>query len=158
MIRNSRQFRFGFFLLIAWCVMTVTHECGHLVGGWASGGTLREADVRPWSLPYSVFDPDPVPLITLWCGPLLGVIVPTLIAFAVRREWAWFVAYFCWIANGSYLAIAWYTAQPQLDSAKLLAKGAHPATLAVYCVVTIAVGYVGFRRSCQRMLSLSVPV
>jgi hypothetical protein len=135
--------------------MTVVHETGHIVAGWASGGTLREADVAPWSLPHSHFDPDPHPLVTLWGGPVIGALVPLAIAALVRHGWMWFIAFFCVLANGSYLAIAWVTGERYLDTPRLLHHGAHPATIVAYCVVTIAVGYVGFRRQCIRVLSAS---
>lgn len=149
----------GFVLLLAasWCVMTFTHEAGHVVAGWAAGGTLVEADLAPWGLPHSSFDPDPHPLVTLWGGPILGVLVPLAVALVARRTWAWFVAYFCLLANGSYLAVAWLTGERYLDTARLLEHGAHPALVAAYCAATIGVGYVGFRRACVRVLSPTAP-
>jgi hypothetical protein len=150
---RSRFARFGLLLVVSWCVMTFTHEAGHVVGGWASGGTLREAHLLPWELPYSTFDPDPRPLVTLWSGPVLGVLVPLALAAAIRRHWAWFISHFCLLANGSYLAIAWATGDNLLDTPKLLARGAYPATIAAYCLLAIGFGYVGFRRHCTRVLS-----
>ena len=131
--------------------MTVVHETGHIVCGWIAGGSLQEADVAPWGLPHSRFDPDPVPLVTLWGGPLLGVIVPLLVALVVRREWMWFIADFCLLANGCYLATAWIAGDRFLDTPRLLEHGAHPATIVAYCTVTIAIGYVRFRRDCMRV-------
>src|SRR4051794_22339347 len=133
--------------------MTFTHEAGHVGGGWASGGTLREAHLLPWELPYSTFEPDPRPLVTLWSGPVLGALVPLALAAAARLPWAWFIAHFCLLANGSYLAVAWATGGSQLDTPKLLARGAHPATIAAYCLLATGIGYVGFRRQCVRLLS-----
>jgi hypothetical protein len=150
---GRRYARFGLLLAAAWCVMTVTHESGHVVGGWLCGGTLQEAKLWPWQLPYSAFDPDPRPLVTLWAGPVLGVLVPVVVAFMVRRPWMWFVADFCVLANGSYLAVAWVTGDRLLDTPKLLGHGAHPAAIAMFCVLTIGVGYVRFRRQCVRVLS-----
>ena len=66
--------------------MTFTHEAGHVVGGWTCGGTLREAHLLPWELPYSTFEPDPLPLVTLWSGPVLGALVPLAGAAAARRQ------------------------------------------------------------------------
>ena len=71
----------------------------------------------------------------------------------VRRNWAWFVAHFCLLANGSYLALAWVSGEQHLDTPRLLQHGAHPVTIAAYCVLTIGVGYAGFRRQCVRVLS-----
>ena len=152
-----RGLHFGLLLAASWCAMTFVHESGHVVCGWASGGTLQDADLAPWHLPHSNFDPDPHPLVTLWGGPILGAAVPLVVALAVRRGWAWFIAYFCVLANGSYLAVAWVTGESYLDTARLLQNGAHPATVAGYCVVTIGAGYFGFRRQCIRVLTPRVP-
>jgi hypothetical protein len=150
---RRRYARFGLLLVASWCAMTFTHEAGHVVGGWASGGTLREAHLMPWELPYSSFDPDPSPLVTLWCGPVLGVLVPVAVAGVFRLPWGLFFVHFCVLANGCYLAIAWVTGDNLLDTPKLLARGAHPATVAAYCLLTVGVGYVGFRRECVRLLA-----
>jgi hypothetical protein len=141
-----------FLLIVSWCIMTVTHEAGHVICGWLGGARLRSADLRPWHLPYSLFDPDPHPLLTLWGGPLLGVLLPTAIALSIRQNWSWFIACFCLLANGLYLAMAWMVGERELDTAKLLAHGASPLTLAVYCFLTIGVGYWGFRRQCIKVL------
>ena len=106
--------------------MTFVHESGHIIGGWCCGGTLKDADLWPWHLPYSLFDPDPRPLVTLWAGPILGVVLPTLLALVIRRDWAWFIANFCIIANGVYLAVAWWSGDRFLDTQMLLANGASP--------------------------------
>lgn len=151
-----RWLYFAMLLLVSWCVMTFTHEAGHVVSGWACGGTLVEADLLPWHLPHSRFDPDPVPLVTLWGGPVLGVLVPLLVALLLRWKPLWFVAYFCLLANGCYLACAWLTGEHYLDTARLLKHGTHPVALALYCLLTIGTGYVGFRRECVRVLSPAV--
>jgi hypothetical protein len=139
-------------LVASWCVMGTTHELGHVVCGLWSGGTLRSADLWPWHLPYSIFDPDPRPLLTLWGGPMLGVVLPVVIAALLRRNWSWFIAHFCVLANGLYLATAWVTGDRELDTFKLLAHGASPVTIAVYCSLTIGIGYPGFRRQLIRVL------
>ncbi|MDX1961926.1 MAG: hypothetical protein SFX18_02155 [Pirellulales bacterium] len=133
--------------------MTVIHESGHVVCGWLGGGTLREADLAPWRLPQSRFAPDPQPLFTLWGGPVIGVLAPLIAALVIRQRWMWFIAYFCILANGVYLAIAWMSGHQQLDTARLLRHGASPISIAAFCVVTIAIGYVGFRRECLDLLA-----
>lgn len=140
-------------LIAAWCVMTFTHECGHIVCGCACGGKLISADLLPWHLPYSIFEPDPHPLVTLWGGPVLGVVVPLLIAWLFRAQWLWFIAHFCVLANGAYLTTAWLSGDRYLDTPKLLEHGAHPLTIAVYCAITIGCGYVGFRKQCRSVLA-----
>ncbi len=65
----------------------------------------------------------------------------------------WFIAHFCILANGAYLAAAWYSGDRYLDTPKLLDQDAHPATVVIYCILTIGFGYVGFRHDCIRILS-----
>ena len=107
----------------------------------------------PWHLPYSIFEPDPIPLVTLWAGLIIGVLAPVAIAMILQREWMWFIANFCVLANGAYIATAWFSGDRYLDTPKLLEQGASPIAIAVYCLITIGFGYVGFRRSCVSALS-----
>jgi hypothetical protein len=146
---------FAALLLASWCVMTFAHEFGHIIGGWSSGGTLQKADLLPWHLPYSIFNPDPHPLVTMWCGPILGVLIPLVVAFIARRDWCWFISHFCVLANGVYIATSWASGDQYLDTPQLLRHGAHPLTIAVYCLLTIGFGYFGFRRHCIRTLMSS---
>jgi hypothetical protein len=140
-------------LVASWFVMTLVHELGHLMCGWACGGTLVDADLIPWHLPYSFFEPDPWPLVTLWGGPILGTAIPLAIAFVIRTQWMWFIAYFCVLANGAYIATAWATGDRYLDTPKMLEHGAQPVSIAIYCIVTIGFGYLGFRRQCVLVLT-----
>lgn len=154
---KTRVLRFLLLLAGSWLVMTFSHEAGHLIGGWCCGGHLAAADLIPWRLPYSIFDPDPRPLVTLWCGPLLGALVPLGLASLIRREWLWFIAHFCVLANGVYLATAWWSGDSLLDTAKLLEHGASRGSIVIYCLLTIGYGYSGFRQSCIRALSPAPP-
>lgn len=144
----SKSIPFALLLLLSWTVMTTTHELGHLIGGWLGGATLTKCDLAPWRLPYSLHNPDPHPLLTLWSGPLFGVVVPLVIAWGTRSTWARFVADFCLVANGIYLALAWLSGDRFLDTPRLLAEGAWPLSIAIYCFTTIAFGYIRFREDC----------
>jgi hypothetical protein len=92
-------------------------------------------------------------LVTLWAGLILGVLAPVGIALVIQRDWMWFIANFCILANGAYIATAWFSGDRYLDTPKLLEHGASPIAIAVYCLLTIGFGYVGFRRSCISALS-----
>lgn len=144
-------------LLISYCVMTVTHELGHVIGGCCTGGTLVSAELVPWKLPYSLFRPDPHPKVTLWSGPILGVLIPLSIGWPIGKPWAWLIAHFCVLANGCYLAIAAVTGDHLLDTTRLLDTGVHPLTIAAYCAVTIPWGYLSFRQSCIEWLRTPLP-
>lgn len=140
-------------LILSWCVMLMTHEIGHILGGWLSGATLKDYDLRPWRLPYSIHDPDPRPLVTLWSGPLFGIFAPLLIAIVIRRPVVWLIAYFCMLANGVYIAAAWISGDRFLDSTMMLDNGTHPIWLALHCVVTVPLGYAGLRKACIEILT-----
>lgn len=88
-----------------------------------------------------------MPLVTLWFGPTLGILAPVLAAWIIGRSWAWFIAYFCVLANGTYLAMAWITGDSLLDTSRLLKHGAHPMTIILYCILTTSLGYRGLRQS-----------
>ena len=148
-----RATRFVLLLVTSWFAMTFTHEMGHIIGGTCCGGSLKSADLLPWHLPYSIFEPDPFPLVTLWAGLMFGVLAPVTIAVIIQRDWMWFIANFCVLANGAYIATAWFSGDRFLDTPKLLEHGASPILIGVYCLLTIGFGYVGFRRSCVSALS-----
>jgi hypothetical protein len=140
-------------LIVAWCAMTFTHETGHVISGWLTGASLQSCELRPWHLPHSLFDPNPYPLITLWGGPVLGVFIPLIFALTIRSNWSWFVCHFCLVANGFYIAVAWVSGDPFLDTPQLLRHGASPSLILLYCVLTIGVGYAGFRKQCELILA-----
>jgi hypothetical protein len=142
-------------LVASWVVMILTHECGHIIGGRIGGATLTDFDLAPWRMPYSLHSPDPHPLVTLWAGPLLGVAIPFILAATVRKHWSWFVADFCLIANGGYLALAWLSGDRFLDTQRLLDAGASPVWIVIYCSLTIGIGYAWFRSDCVRVLASS---
>ncbi len=65
----------------------------------------------------------------------------------------WFIAHFCVLSNGVYLATAWIAGDRYLDTQKLLEHGAHPAMIAVFSIATIGWGYVRFRQSIVGLMS-----
>lgn len=152
---TTRFFTLLGLLTLSWCVMTFTHEMGHVVAGLCSGATLETVELRPWRLPYSLFEDDPQPLITLWGGPLMGVVVPVAVAMILRTQWMWFIASFCLLANGLYLATGWLSGDRYLDTTKLFEHGASPIAITAYCVITIGWGYVRFRKACLWVLQTS---
>lgn len=151
----GRILNFVALLIASWVVMTVTHETGHLIGGFMGGATLTDFDLAPWRLPYSLHSPDPYPLLTLWGGPFFGVLFPVAIAALISRCWAWFVADFCLLANGGYLALAWFSGDRFLDTTRLLDAGTPPSSIVIYCIATIGIGYLRFRSDCAHYLSRS---
>jgi hypothetical protein len=150
---RNRTIFFVALLSASWVVMTVTHELGHLVAGWVIGAKLVDYDLSPWRMPYSIHQPDPFPRVTIWGGPIFGVLVPLLLAAAIRNRATRFIADFCLIANGTYLAVSAFSSDPHLDTQRLLRAGERPLVIALYCLVTIGIGYFRFRNDCISVFS-----
>lgn len=114
-------------LYACWLGFLATHEAGHVLHAWLSGGRVVRV-VLPW-LGFSRTDlaRNPHPVFVAWGGVVWGCLLP-LLAFAtvraVRTAWALragFFAGFCLIANGSYLAAA--CVLPAGDTADMVRHG-----------------------------------
>ncbi|NND98939.1 MAG: hypothetical protein HKN47_16605 [Pirellulaceae bacterium] len=127
------------------------------MAGSLCGGSLSRVQLRPWSLPYSFFKPDPWPSVTLWAGPVLGCLGPVVAASIWRRSGLWLIAWFCVLANGTYLLMGWYAGDGELDSTKIIAAGTPTWLLLMVSVAMTVVGYVGFRQECAAMLKPAGP-
>ncbi len=155
--KSNRFATLGIWLAWAWVTMTVTHELGHVAGGLAGGATLVELQLQPWHLPHSMFVGDKHPLATLWAGFTLGCAAPLLAAAIVRHKACWFVAWFCVLANASYLLLGYFSGAGELDSTKMIRAGAHPLELLGAATVMLVVGYIKFRESCISLMSGATP-
>jgi hypothetical protein len=144
-------------LLWAWVVMTVTHELGHVIAGLIGGARLIDLELRPWHLPHSDLVHDEHPLLTLWAGPVLGCLLPLLGASVLRHPECWFVAWFCVVANGTYLLLGYYSGDGELDSTKLIRAGARPVELIAAVAITVPLGYLKIRASCVDVITGKTP-
>ena len=151
--RTTRWATLGLLLAWSWFVMTVSHELGHVAGGWASGAELSVLEIRPWRLPYSLFAFDPQPLVTLWAGPILGCAGPLLVALAIRQPAVRFVAWFCMLANASYLLLGTLSNDPELDSQKLIKAGTPLYVILLFAGSILPFSYIAFRGRCVRLLT-----
>jgi len=151
--QGLRYATLALWLIWAWIVMTVCHELGHVLAGLLTGANLQELEIRPWHLPHSIIIAGDNPLLTLWAGPILGSLLPILVAAIVRRPAVTFVAWFCLLANGSYLLLGYFSGDDQLDSIRLLGAGARPAEVLGPSLVAMLIGYLCFRRACIELLA-----
>ena len=114
-------------LWIAWLAMMLVHETGHVLGAIASGGTIRQVVWHPAVLSRTDVEPNPHPLIELWAGPIVGSLLPVIVAsiclaFRLRIAYMlWVVAGFCLIANGAYIGIGAF--DPVGDARELIVHG-----------------------------------
>ncbi len=111
-------------LPVFWWGMMAVHELGHVVGAWATGGVVQHVELMPWRFSRTDVDPNPQPGVVVWCGPVVGVVLP-LATWLVMRWCRAIVAGdnpqvhargyriterllrgfagFCLIANGGYI-------------------------------------------------------
>ncbi|MCH2202993.1 MAG: hypothetical protein MK102_13555 [Fuerstiella sp.] len=103
--------------------MQAVHELGHILGAVLTGGTVNHVSLHPLAISRTDVNPNPVPEVVVWAGPLVGCCLPTLIAFGSHgflsntitrrtrnttrqvRSFLLFFTGFCLVANGAYLAI-----------------------------------------------------
>jgi hypothetical protein len=101
----------GSVISLSWLWMQVVHELGHCFGAWATGGTVEKLVLHPLTISRTDVAPNPQPLVVVWAGPTIGVIVPLStwsLAIPIRWQRVWllrFFAGFCLLANGIYIGI-----------------------------------------------------
>lgn len=146
-----RILRLLFFLAplagLTWLSSMLIHELGHVLAAIGTGGKLAVVDVRPWHFSTTLLSPNPQPSVVAWSGLLMGWLVPliTLPFWAMRGKVAlvgsllktW--SAFCWLATGSYLALA--LGESFSDSGLLLREGWSPVFLFVSGIVVAVIGY-----------------
>ncbi|TWU06052.1 M50 family metallopeptidase [Stieleria varia] len=150
---RSQLVMLAILLAWGWSVMTVTHELGHVAGALAQGAQVASLQLAPWQLPNSLFNGQHNELITLWSGPLIGCLVPILVAAIARHTWVSLVAAFCVVANGSYLLLGYFSGDAFLDSTQLLRAGTPDWHVLMVSVMMTVIGYLWFRRQCAALLS-----
>ncbi len=97
-------------VLGSWLGMQAVHESGHVLGAWLTGGRVANVVLHPLTISRTDLVHNPSPLIVVWAGPVVGVLLPLMLwgvaawlqmpgAFVLR-----FFAGFCLVANGAYIA------------------------------------------------------
>ena len=98
------------YLYVSWLGMLATHEAGHVLHAWLSGGQVV-CGLLPWfGFSRTDVSPNPQPLFVAWGGAIWGNLIPlalpvmaTALHFRFVR-WVELFAGFCLVANGAYLA------------------------------------------------------
>lgn len=131
-------------LLASWWGMMAVHEAGHVAAAIATGGTVQEVELSPWTISRTDVSPNPSPLVVVWAGPIVGVTLP-LLAWLIVRKLApvvapllRFFAGFCLITNGAYLAFG--SLNHIGDAGDLLRHGADTWQLWLFGLVCIPAG------------------
>jgi hypothetical protein len=131
-------------LWIAWLLMMLVHESGHVLGATLTGGTVQRMVWYPTIISRTDVSPNPHPLIEVWAGPIVGAVIPLLGAIASQffrlsaAYLVFFFAGFCLIANGAYIGLG--AICPIGDGKELINHGVPNWTLAVFGFLTVTLG------------------
>ena len=134
----------GTFLPLCWLAMMAVHELGHVVGAVATGGKVERVVLHPLTISRTDVSPNPWPLLVVWAGPIVGVLLPLALLLAARKgklPWAYLVQFFagvCLIANGAYVGIGSFGKVG--DAGDMLKHGSPLWLLWLFGVVTLPLG------------------
>ena len=133
------------FLAFSWLAMMVVHELGHVVGACCTGATVEKVVLHPLAISRTDVGNNQNPLVVIWAGPILGVLLPlALLAVARKAKWTGsslvkFFAGFCLVANGAYIG---YGSFDQIgDAGDLIRHGSPVWALWLFGVATIPFGF-----------------
>ena len=137
-------------LLASWLGMQALHESGHIYGALLSGGHVAQVVLNPLTLSRTDLATNPRPLIVVWAGPVLGILIPLLLwglaailkipgVFAFR-----FFDGFCLLANGLYIGIG--TFDRIGDCGQMLKYGSSPWQLWLFGLATAPFGLILWHR------------
>lgn len=135
------------FLPCCWLAMQTVHEFGHVTAVWVVGAELKRVVLNPLEFSRTDFASNPQRHITVWAGPLVGVLLP-FILWAVLAQCRMAVAFlarffagFCLIANGAYLGVGWTI---RAGDAGMLVQEGSPA----WCLVAFGFACVSAGLAC----------
>jgi hypothetical protein len=149
MLHSVRKLVFAVCLVaLSWYGMMAVHELGHVVGAWATGGTVTGVFLHPLSISRTDVLPNPYPGIVVWLGPVVGSLLPLLLVACGRscraETYVGFFAGFCMIANGAYISVG--TLEGIGDAGEMLRCGAPVWTLVAFGAVGISSGLMIWHR------------
>ena len=111
MKRLTQLLLIGTFLPACWLLMQVLHELGHVLAAWATGGTVTKVVLHPLAISRTGVSGSLHPLLVVWAGPVVGVVLP-LVGFLLWRQaklsavyLVQFLAGTCLVANGAYVGV-----------------------------------------------------
>lgn len=149
-MRSKQLLLLASLLPLCWLMMQVLHEAGHVLGALATGGKVTKVVLHPFAISRTDVLPNPVPLVVVWAGPLLGTVIP-LGLFFVARQTNWqaaflvrFFAGFCAVANGLYIGAGSF--QGIGDAGEMLQLGSPRWSLWLTGLIFVPLGFLLWNR------------
>ena len=120
------------------------HELGHVCGAWLTGGRVSQVVLNPLTISRTDLASNPNPLVVVWAGPVLGVILPAVfwsLAVGLRLSAAFVCQYFagfCLLANGLYIGVGSFDRVG--DCGEMIRHGSAMWHLWLFGIVTAPLG------------------
>jgi hypothetical protein len=132
-------------LLGSWLGMQTAHESGHVLGALFTGGEIAAVVLHPLTISHTEMIENPHPMVVVWAGPLVGVLLPLFLwallaatgapgAFIAR-----FFAGFCLIANGAYLGVGSFLGTG--DCGEMFRQGSSAWILRIFGAIAVPLGF-----------------
>src|SRR4051812_23944774 len=129
---------------LSWLGMQIVHEAGHVLAAWAGGEEVHRVVLHPLAISRTDTSHQRHPLLIIWGGPALGVLLP-LAALGLTRllllRWSYLVRFFagfCLVANGVYLGVGSFEGVG--DAGDLLRSGAPRWALIAFGLACVPCG------------------
>ena len=130
---------------VSWLGMMLVHEFGHMLGAWLTGGHVQQVVWHPLAISRTDVKPNPWPLLVVWAGPLVGVVLPVVVDRVLvftRISVAYlftFFAGFCLIANGAYIGCGVF--DPIGDAGDMIRLGTPRWAMAFFGLCCVVGGF-----------------
>jgi hypothetical protein len=131
---------------LAWLLMMIAHEFGHVLHGWLSGATVALVAIPPLGFSRTDFATNPHPLFVAWGGAVWGCLIPLGLLAVVRfiatssaYLAAWYAG-FCLVANGAYLVAGSFFGGSADDAGVILQSGGARWSLVAFGLPAVAIG------------------
>ena len=138
------------FMPFCWLAFMAIHELGHVIAGLSTGGTITKVALHPLAISRTDVSPNPNPLVTVWAGPIIGVLLPlgawaAFWKFKIPGDYlARFFAGFCMIANGAYIGIGSF--ENIGDAGDMMIHGSPIWLLRLFGTITVPIGFLIWHR------------
>lgn len=130
--------------ILCWLLMQAVHEFGHVLGAIITGGQVERVVLNPISISRTDVSPNPHPMIVVWAGPIVGVILPfaiwaLVLMYGVKTRFGLFFSGFCFIANGLYIGLGSF--EHIGDAGEMIHHGSPIWILWIFGIVSLGLGF-----------------
>jgi hypothetical protein len=128
------------YLIAVWFGLLLTHEVGHVLHAWVSGGRVERVVVPLLGFSRTDVSTNPQPVLVAWGGFVWGGLLPLAMLGIANLSWKAAARGFRGFAAIAVLANAAYACSPVGDVEDIVRAGGSRWPLIVYALFTVPVG------------------